>query len=236
MKALAVAAGIVFWTLVLGIAWLAFFPGSDSGEPVAILQIEPAALPSEPAETPEAPPLPEASGTQPATPQATTDGADLPPGFAVPPGPPQAPIMEPPGPGQAAPVVPMGPGGQLDAPPSAPDDAAPPEGADQQGAAPAETGMQQAAVEPAVAPPPPPPPPIPESETGSIPLPPVPVADVFARALQVGVVQPGAQVEGFAYFPRLRPGVRTLTLEFHHRVGGQPRVLAIPFAVRVPAS
>ena len=41
MKALVVAAGIVFWTLVLGIAWLAFFPGSDSGEPVAILQIEP---------------------------------------------------------------------------------------------------------------------------------------------------------------------------------------------------
>jgi hypothetical protein len=67
------------------------------------------------------------------------------------------------------------------------------------------------------------------------PPPPVPVADVFARALQVGVVQPGAQVEGFAYFPRLRPGVRTLTLEFHHRVGGQPRVLAIPFAVRAPA-
>ena len=42
MKALAVAAGIVFWTLVLGTAFLAFFPGSDSGEPVAILQIEPA--------------------------------------------------------------------------------------------------------------------------------------------------------------------------------------------------
>ena len=41
MKALVVAAGIVFWTLVLGIAWLAFFPGSDAGEPVAILQIEP---------------------------------------------------------------------------------------------------------------------------------------------------------------------------------------------------
>jgi len=42
MKALAVTAGIVFWTLVLGTAWLAFFPGSQSGEPVAILQIEPA--------------------------------------------------------------------------------------------------------------------------------------------------------------------------------------------------
>ena len=43
MKALVVATGIVFWTLVLGIAWLAFFPGSDAGEPVAILQVEPGA-------------------------------------------------------------------------------------------------------------------------------------------------------------------------------------------------
>ena len=47
MKALAVATGIVFWTLVLGTAWLVFFPGSDSGEPVAVLQVEPAAAPSE---------------------------------------------------------------------------------------------------------------------------------------------------------------------------------------------
>ena len=30
MKALVVATGIVFWTLVLGIAWLALFPGSDA--------------------------------------------------------------------------------------------------------------------------------------------------------------------------------------------------------------
>jgi polysaccharide deacetylase 2 family uncharacterized protein YibQ len=170
---------------VLGIAWLAFFPGSDGGEPVAILQIDPAAMPPEPAETPEtpaSPALPEASGTQPAAPQASTDGADLPPGFAVPPGPPQAPIVEPPGPGESAPVVPMEPGGQLNAPPSAPDDAAPPEGADQQGAAPAETGLQQAAAEATAAPPPPPPPPIPESETGSIPLPPVPVAELVEES------------------------------------------------------
>ncbi|MGZ8400731.1 MAG: hypothetical protein ACXWVI_05480, partial [Methyloceanibacter sp.] len=47
MKALAVAAGIVFWTLVLGTAFLAFFPGSDAGEPVAILQIEPATAPGD---------------------------------------------------------------------------------------------------------------------------------------------------------------------------------------------
>src|SRR4029453_16143728 len=45
MKALAIAAGIVFWTLVLGIAWLAFFPGSESGGPVAVLQIEPKTAP-----------------------------------------------------------------------------------------------------------------------------------------------------------------------------------------------
>lgn len=45
MKALAVAAGIVFWTLVLGIAWLAFFPGSESDGPVAVLQIEPITAP-----------------------------------------------------------------------------------------------------------------------------------------------------------------------------------------------
>ena len=50
MKALAVATGFVFWTLVIGIAVLALFPGSDVGEPVAILQIEPAA-----ASTPAAP-------------------------------------------------------------------------------------------------------------------------------------------------------------------------------------
>ena len=45
MKALAVATGLVFWTLVIGIAVLAFFPGSDVGEPVAVLQIQPATAP-----------------------------------------------------------------------------------------------------------------------------------------------------------------------------------------------
>ena len=47
MKALAVACGIVFWTLVLGAAFLYFFPGGDA-EPVAILQIEPATAPGTP--------------------------------------------------------------------------------------------------------------------------------------------------------------------------------------------
>ncbi len=75
MKALAVAAGIVFWTLVLGTAWLAFFPGSDSGGPVAILQIEPATAPGAdmPAAAPEGAPPPEASES-PAPPEPPSQG------------------------------------------------------------------------------------------------------------------------------------------------------------------
>lgn len=175
MKALAVASGIVFWTLVLGVAWLAFFPGSG-GEPVAVLQIEPAAAPTESA--PESAPAPAES-----VPQATTDGMGLPPGFAVGPSG-TAPMVTPPSPGQGgAPVMPMAPGGQLDtpAPPAAPDDATPPDDMDQQGAVPAgEPGIQQAAVDPAV--PPPPPPPGPESETASITLPAVPVAELIEES------------------------------------------------------
>ena len=81
MKALAIACGIVFWTLVLGTAFLWFFPGGD-GEPVAILQIEPAPAPSPDgaAGTPEA---------QAPTPAPAESAPDLPPGFAV--GPPDAP-------------------------------------------------------------------------------------------------------------------------------------------------
>jgi len=85
MKALAVAAGIVFWTLVLGITWLALFSGTDPEEPVAVLQIEPA---------PEAPP-PEAA-------KPPSDGMVFPPGFAItgpaaPQETPAAPPMLPPG-------------------------------------------------------------------------------------------------------------------------------------------
>jgi polysaccharide deacetylase 2 family uncharacterized protein YibQ len=179
MKALAVAAGIVFWTLVLGIAWLAFFPGSDAGEPVAILQIEPATAPSGPAATDTPPEA--ASEPQSDPPQASSDGVDLPPGFGVPAETPEAPMVEPPGAGQqGAPVMPMGPGGEAETPAPAPDDAAPPEGTDQQGAAPAATGMQQAALDgPTAAVPPPPPP---EPETGSIALPAVPVAELVEES------------------------------------------------------
>ena len=170
MKALAVATGLVFWTLVIGIAVLAFFPGSDVGEPVAVLQIQPATAPdaagpeSDSATDAPAPPDEAEPAAEPAPPAEAKGQMDLPPGFAVPSQTPQAPIVEAP-PGQMLPVVPPQP--------AAPDDAAPPDDPGQQGAAPAATGTQQAALEaPAAAPPPPPPPPtIPDSETGSITLP-----------------------------------------------------------------
>jgi len=182
MKALAVAAGIVFWTLVLGTAFLAFFPGSDAGEPVAILQIEPATAPVDgtapaPA-TSEAPPAsPEAPPASPSE-QSAGDGMDLPPGFGVPPGgAPQAPIVEAPGLGQTPPLAPA-------TPPAAPDDAPPPDDMDQQGAVPpASPGMQQAALD--TAPPAPPevsPLPVPETETGSITLPEVPLQELVEES------------------------------------------------------
>jgi len=100
MKALAIAAGIVFWTLVLGVAVLVFFPGGNSGEPVAVLSIDPA---------PAAPP-PAARA-----PQAGSGNFDLPPGFAVTgpaavpsaPQQPAAPSLAPPG--QGTTMVPVGP-------------------------------------------------------------------------------------------------------------------------------
>jgi uncharacterized protein len=185
MKALAVAAGIVFWTLVLGTAFLAFFPGSDAGEPVAILQIEPATAPGDGASSQPAPETSEAPPTSPSD-QSTDDGMDMPPGFGVPPGGgPQAPMVETPGLGHAspmAPVAPGGPGGEPAAPPAAPDNAAPPDDMDQQGAAPpAGQGMQQAALD--TAPPPETSPlPVPDTETGSITLPEVPLQELVEES------------------------------------------------------
>ena len=184
MKALAVATGIVFWTLVIGIAVLAFFPGSDVGEPVAILQIEPATAPGAPTPEPatEAPALPEAAEppAEPTPPaEAKGDDMDLPPGFGLPSETPQAPIVE------APPGLPMAPQGQSEAPPpaEAPDDSSPPDDdPGQQGAATPTPGMQQAAVEVPAAAPPPPPPTIPENETGSITLPEVPVAELVEES------------------------------------------------------
>jgi polysaccharide deacetylase 2 family uncharacterized protein YibQ len=193
MKALAVATGIVFWTLVLGIAWLAFFPGSDTGGPVAVLQIEPATAPvtSGPAEEPTTPPLPQAneSPASPggAAPQNSRDGMDVPPGFVVrPSGGSPAPMVEPPGSsGQGTTLLPSAPGVGAPAEPPSPDDAAPPERPNQQGAAPAPAaGNQQAALEAPASPPvqPAQQEPLPESETGSITLPPVPVAELVEES------------------------------------------------------
>ena len=55
--------------------------------------------------------------------------------------------------------------------------------------------------------------------------------EVYARALPMGELQPGARLEGFVYFPRLRGDARGLTLEFHHHLGDLRRVLTLPFEV-----
>lgn len=106
MKALAVAAGIVFWTLVIGVAILMFFPGGGDGDPIAVLQVETA-----PQSAPARPP----------------SGVDLPPGFSVtgpnvaPGAPPSvrpvAPTLAPPG--QGTTMMPVTPG-QMNLPPPPP--------------------------------------------------------------------------------------------------------------------
>lgn len=60
---------------------------------------------------------------------------------------------------------------------------------------------------------------------------PPPVDRVFLEALPVGTLQPAARVEGFVYFPRLRPAARRLTFEMHYRLGEAPRVFTLSFAV-----
>jgi polysaccharide deacetylase 2 family uncharacterized protein YibQ len=194
MKALAVASGIVFWTLVLGIAFFAFFPGSKP-EPVAILQIEPP--PEAGAPGAAAPVTTQPAPGAPAVPAPGNLG--LPLGFGVAPS--QLP-QAPPAPQAPAPAaetqgaVPAAPGGQGEASPvpalppaepgaAAPPEAAPPPGAaappDQQGAAPASPNMQQAAFD-AGAQPPPPPPPMPEPGNGPVTLPSVPVAELVEES------------------------------------------------------
>lgn len=67
-------------------------------------------------------------------------------------------------------------------------------------------------------------------------LPPPPrLDDVMLQALPVGALQPGAQVQGFVYFPRLRREARELSFEFHYRLGDAPRVFTLPFAVQPAA-
>jgi polysaccharide deacetylase 2 family uncharacterized protein YibQ len=186
MKALVVAAGIVFWTLVLGIAWLAFFPGGgDSGEPVAILQIEPGPDQGAAEDSSEAPdqdqgtadvPSEEPAASAPAeapaaeAPAASGGNMDMPPGFGVAPGvAPQAPIVQPPGPGRMLPAAPGPQGAAEGSEETASTDAS------GQDAAPPATGNQEVA---AVAPPPPPALEVPATEPGAGPLPPVPVAEL----------------------------------------------------------
>jgi hypothetical protein len=61
--------------------------------------------------------------------------------------------------------------------------------------------------------------------------PPPSLEDLYLMALPMGVLQPGARLEGFVYFPRLRAEARRLTFEFHYRLGETPRVLILPFGV-----
>src|SRR5262245_17035855 len=210
MKALAVATGIVFWTLVLGIAWLRFFPGGESGGPVAVLQIEPttapgagegpegpastssssAAPPSEASQQQSAgenvPPIaeaqPESRGTQ-----ASGPNMDLPAGFGVAGAPPQSQPSGEPGSSQNT----MAP-----TPQAAPTSPAPSEAPEQQASAPGsqksptETAEQkQAALGNESAPsnadsvkPATTLPPPPANESGPVTLPEVPVAELVEQS------------------------------------------------------
>lgn len=210
MKALAVAAGIVFWTLVLGIAWLAFFPGSESDGPVAVVQIEPITAPGagEGAEgaastsgssatppsqaskdqsvgeniPPTAATQPESSGTQ-----ASGPNEDLPPGFGVAGAPPQPQPSGEPGSAQDT----MAP-----TPQAAPASPAPSEAPEQQASAPASqesptenTEQKQAALgnesalsNPDNVKPATPLPAPPANESGPVTLPEVPVAELVEQS------------------------------------------------------
>ena len=107
MKALAIAAGIVFWTLVLGVAVLLLLPGSDEGEPVATVAIEPAQPGSAPA--PAAAPSTGVPGLRLVAPPTTAPRQPRPPMLA-PSG--QGTNMVPVAPGQLRMPAP-GPGGSL---------------------------------------------------------------------------------------------------------------------------
>ena len=138
MKALAIASGIVFWTLVLSVAVLLFLPGNDEGEPVATVAIQPAQPGSAPAPA--------------AAPSAAVPGVTLPPGFSVTPRAaqhPSAPALAPPG--QGTNMVPVTPG-QLPMPAPGPGGALQPGpgGAPATEALAANEGMVPAAAPPAI--------------------------------------------------------------------------------------
>jgi len=164
MKALAIAAGIVFWTLVLGVAVLVFFPGGNAGEPVAVLQIDPAPRAAAPA------------------PAAGASSLDLPPGFSVTgpaavPSAPQQPVppqLAPPG--QGTNMVPIGPPAM---PPPGPGGSLP-QAPDRHGQAPSPDAQATAAAGLQAAQPAQPQPAAADltagiDDTGTVPLMPVPV-------------------------------------------------------------
>ena len=102
MKALVVAASIVFLVLGLGVAGLAYFPDPDAGEPVVVLDVAvPAGGSLPPAEAEgqaEPAPAPPSSAEVPAAPATAEADANpdvaLPPGFAVDPASPVPPLPE----------------------------------------------------------------------------------------------------------------------------------------------
>ncbi len=148
MKALAVTASIVALVLVLGVAVLALFPGADSGEPVAIFDIERTTAP----ESGQASGQAETVHTN-ETSETTPDRAgapgelDVPPGFAITLPSPETPQGQP----QPAP---------------APQQQSAPAPQQQEGAPAAETGSPGASLPPQGL----------DGQTGSITLKPVPVA------------------------------------------------------------
>jgi polysaccharide deacetylase 2 family uncharacterized protein YibQ len=178
MKALAITASILLSALALLIAVLAFFPGSDAGEPVAILELQPAVRPA----APSAPAAPTQGATPSGAPQSGEQFAP-PPGFiiSVPPsgGAPGAPAA--PGAPPAAAMPEMPPATPQAQQPAAPPTPAPPpqgalEGSDTQASAtPAPTMQQVAAAGPDTAS-------DATAETGSIPLPPVPIAELVEQS------------------------------------------------------
>jgi polysaccharide deacetylase 2 family uncharacterized protein YibQ len=99
MKALVVAASIVFLVLGLGAVGLAFFPDPDAGEPVVVLDVavpEGASLEPAGAEGQTEPaPAPPSSAQAPAPAEAGANSdVTLPPGFAVDPASPVQPLPE----------------------------------------------------------------------------------------------------------------------------------------------
>jgi len=111
MKALVVAASIVFLVLGLGAAGLAFFPDPDAGEPVVVLDVAPEGASLEPAgaEGQAEPALPPPNSAQAPAPAEAGANGDVtpPPGFAVDPASPVQPLPEPQKAPGAAPATPM---------------------------------------------------------------------------------------------------------------------------------